>query len=733
VKPKQHTIRRKLMMAIMGTSVSVLVITCAVFIIYEIVTLRQSMVRGLATRAEILAANAGAALAFQNEKDATEILAALQKDPRMRAGCIYDAHGRVFATYPAGVSAEFFPQSPLSNGNYFAENSLNFFAPVIEDNRWLGTVYLKSDLSALTERYRIYAIVVIAVITSAILLAFVLSIWLQKRIAEPILNLASTARDVSERRDYSLRTATTSNDEIGLLTDLFNTMLAEIQQRDASLRESEARIRAILESAPDAVITIDHQGNILEFNAAAEEMFGYFANDAVGQELAELIMPARFREQHRRGLAHFLQTGEGPILGRRIELTALRADGSEFPVELAITRVGTQTPPMFTGFARDITGRKRAETAAALLANIVSNSEDSIYSKDHNGVVTSWNLGAERMFGYTADEMIGRPVHILSDDPQEEPRILAAISRGQVLRHHEVQRLRKDGQRIDVGLTITPLRDGDGRIVGYSTIARDITERKRAEQEIRQLNAELEHRVIERTAQLEASNKDLESFSYSVSHDLRAPLRAIDGFSKALLEEVGEKLDETSRDALDRVRAATKQMALLIDEMLKLSSMGLAPMRREKVDLSRIAIEIANQLRKDEPDRNVSFAIAERLLVRADPHLMRLVLENLIRNAWKFTARHPSGFIEVGSLETDGERAFFVRDDGAGFDMAHANLLFKPFQRLHRKTDFEGTGIGLATVYRVIQRHGGRLWAEGAVERGATFYFTLGKERPHDA
>jgi light-regulated signal transduction histidine kinase (bacteriophytochrome) len=224
---------------------------------------------------------------------------------------------------------------------------------------------------------------------------------------------------------------------------------------------------------------------------------------------------------------------------------------------------------------------------------------------------------------------------------------------------------------------------------------------------------------------LESANKELEAFSYSVSHDLRAPLRSIDGFSQALLEDYQDKLDDEGQNHLQRVRAATQRMAQLIDDMLALSRVTRAEINREPIDLSALARSLPAELQKAEPGREVEFVIEDGLVANGDARLLRIVLENLFRNAWKFTGKHPRAKIEFAATQNNGKSAYFVRDDGAGFDMAYVNKLFGAFQRLHAMTEFNGTGIGLATVQRIIRRHGGRVWAEGEVEKGATFYFTL--------
>jgi light-regulated signal transduction histidine kinase (bacteriophytochrome) len=283
----------------------------------------------------------------------------------------------------------------------------------------------------------------------------------------------------------------------------------------------------------------------------------------------------------------------------------------------------------------------------------------------------------------------------------------------------------QNGHFVFADVSTTLLRDVKGAPLHLITSVIDITERKRAEAALAVALSELERRVAERTAELTVTNQELESFAYAVSHDLRTPLRGIDGWSQAVLEDYGPRLDEQGCTYLKTVRSETQRMGQLIDDLLELSRVTRAPMKRETVDLTAMAQELEAGLRASQPDRAADFVVAPAMVAAGDPVLLRAVLQNLLENAWKFTGKRPWARIEVGCASEQGRTVYHVRDDGAGFDMRFAGKLFTPFQRLHSLQEFPGTGIGLATVQRIIHRHGGKVWATAEVDQGATFYFTL--------
>jgi PAS domain S-box-containing protein len=727
MKLRDQPIRRKLITVILLTSVTGLLLAGTAFFTYELFTFRNDLVRNLTTLAKITADNTTAALAFDINRDAEKVLSALRNEENVVAACIYDMNGQLFASYPTNELPAAFPPAPGPEGARFAQSHVILFQSISENDERLGTLYLKSDVSAMYHRLKLYGGIVLLVMAVSCLVAFAISAALQKRISQPILSLADTAKAISARKDYSVRATKVGEDELGLLTDAFNQMLNQIQTQDSALRASEARKGAILDSALDGIISIDHEGKILEFNPPAERMFGHARAQVLGRDMAELIVPPSLREKHRRGLAHFLATGQGPVLGKRLELTAMRADGAEFPVELSITRIGLEDPATFTGFVRDITERKREEAVRSQFAAIVASSGDAIISKSLKGLIISWNPGAEKLFGYQACEVVGQPMMLLipTERAAEEKDILARIARGEHIDHFETVRIRRDGKLINVSVTVSPIRDSAGGIVGASTIARDITERKQAEEEIRRLNAELEQRVTARTAELQAANQELEAFSYSVSHDLRAPLRAIAGYSRMFLEDYERQLDTEGKRVLGVVQSETERMGQLIDALLDFSRLGRKQMKSAPVDMTALAQSVVRELLSRHGAVKPQVTVNALPPSRGDEALIRQVLVNLVSNALKFTRHREGPLVEIGGQNDAEANTYHVSDNGVGFDPQYSDKLFGVFQRLHHQDEFEGTGVGLALVQRIVHRHGGRIWAEAQLGKGATFYFTL--------
>jgi PAS domain S-box-containing protein len=368
----------------------------------------------------------------------------------------------------------------------------------------------------------------------------------------------------------------------------------------------------------------------------------------------------------------------------------------------------------------------------AFAQSIVETVRHPLLILDRNLRVRKANAAFCRTFVVAQAETEGRLVYELGGGQWDIPRLRAVLEgvnqKGGSFEDFEV---RHDFPHVGVKVMVLEahrVTSDDGTPMVLLAIE-DVTDRVDAREEMERLNRVLEDRVRERTARLEASNRELEAFAYSVSHDLRAPLRALDGFSDELLRSYADRLDDKGRHYLRRLRAGTQRMGQLIDDMLELSRLNRGEMRRERVDLTALAGAAAAGLRGGEPGRKVTFVIQTGLSAEGDASLLRVALENLLGNAWKFTSKKPSATITVGRAEQEGIPEFFVRDDGAGFDMAHADKLFGAFQRLHSEREFPGNGVGLATVQRVVHRHGGRVWGEGSPGQGATFHFTLPQEQ----
>ncbi|MBA4055522.1 MAG: hypothetical protein C0490_12475 [Marivirga sp.] len=733
----KHTpIQKKLMRISLLISSVVLLVTCTTFFLYELYTSRQCARQKLFALGKVIAANSAAALAFDRKEDANKILSALVAEPHVVAACLYDKNNKLFSKYPGNLTDSSFPVTAKQEEYRFDYSYLEGFQPVVEGTSQLGTLYLKSDLGDIYARLRLYGIVTLLAMFVSFLLSYLLSKILQKIISVPILSLAETAKTISGNRDYSVRAVKSGDDELGSLTDSFNVILQQIQDQNNSLKEfnkkleqSEKLFRAMIEKDADMKTLARPDGKVFYASPSLTTILGYENHEIMTIPSFDLVHPddvPGFME----GVTDIVQT-PGKSFYRQQRLK--HKNGKWIWCEGTITNMLHEpaVAALVSNF-RNITERKQTEEALQenqqLLSAIVNNSTAVIYVKDLQGRYLLVNHRFTELFHRSEEAILGKTDYdFFSREDADAFRQMDERTAAADDALTEEERVpQDDGLHTYISVKST-LRYTSGKPYAIFGISTDITDRKKAQMEVQKLNERLEQKVIDRTAELESANKELESFSYSVSHDLRAPLRAIHGYTKMLSEDYFDKMDDNAKQIMNGVLRNARKMGRLIDDLLAFSKLGKKDLQIRTVDMTKLATTALNDIKYSLPSIKANIVIFPLLPANGDPNLMSQVFTNLISNAIKYSEVKDSPAIEIGSREEGREAIYYVKDNGAGFDMKYYDKLFGVFQRLHRDEEFEGTGVGLALVKRIITRHGGKVWAEAETGKGATFYFSLNK------
>jgi PAS domain S-box-containing protein len=512
----------------------------------------------------------------------------------------------------------------------------------------------------------------------------------------------------------------------------------DITARKKLLRDLEAerlQLKVTLSSIGDGVIVSDADGMVTFMNAVAEALTGWNLESARNQPLESVfhIVNQRTRRRVENPAARALR--EGTVVGLANYTVLVSRQGQEYAIDDTAAPIRTSDGNILGAVLvfRDVSGSRAAGDLQARLATIVQDSDDAIISKDLNGHITSWNPAAVRLYGYAPEEAIGRPISMIIPPERlaEETDILARIGRGERIDHFETVRITKDRRKVHVSLTVSPVRDSEGNVIGTSKISRDITQRKQTEtelaearEELQKRSSQLEQTVAERTAELRLAYRDLEGFTYSVAHDLQSPVRKMLSLVSILAEQLGTA-DNRHRPILQRLTAIGDHMLHLIEELLKLSNVGRHVPVFRPTPLEPLVRNAIAEFKSDADGRNVEWKVESLPSVRCDPGLIHILFLSLLDNALKYTRPRTVAKIEIGQTTVDNLPAFYVRDNGIGFDMSDAPRLFELFERIHDPKQFEGAGIGLPIVERVVRKHGGRVWFEARPDQGATFFFTL--------
>ena len=734
-------IKQKLMVIIMSVATAALLLSGLGIVIADSLLFRAATERDISALAEIIADNSTAALAFNDPQTATQTLASLKARPHLVAACIYRPDGTIFATYlRTGEVNGCAPRTAPGEADElrFTRTGLIIRRPIALNQRRIGTLVLLNDLGAISERIRLYGQAVLLILLVSSFVAFVLSSRLRAIIAGPISQLADATRSVTETRDYSIRAQKLSGDELGALADGFNEMLARIQSQDSELRKAllaqaavlreslEVResLRTTLASIGDAVISTDAAGRVVFVNPVAQSLLGIREADIVDQQLDDVfrIVNEFTRKPVESPVAQVLR--EEKIVAMANHTILIAMDGREIPIDDSGAPIRDQSGAIQGTVLvfRDVTARRRAEETGRLLASIVQSSDDAIFSKDLNGVVTSWNRGAERIFGYPAKEMIGRSIATIFPPGRSDElaALMQRIARGERIEHHQTVRQTKTGELLSVSLTISPMLDPLGRITGASVISRDITDQVRAADRLAQLNADLQRS----NEVLALTNQDLERFAFIASHDLQEPLRMITAYSQLLIKSYPGQFDSEASVFVGNIVDGTTRMRDLLADLLAYTEIrGRDEEPLEVIDLN-VVIENVQQNLKASIDESGAVLTNDPLpLLHAHRAHFQSLFQNLIGNAIKYRSAQPPR-IHISVQQVDGELRFTVSDNGIGIPAEYHKHIFEVFRRLHSRK-IPGTGVGLAICQRIVEPYGGRIWVESQAGQGATFFFTL--------
>ncbi|MDB6036725.1 MAG: hypothetical protein JWM99_566 [Verrucomicrobiales bacterium] len=702
------------------------------FVSYEIVTFRQGLVEYVTTISEIIAANSSGSLGFESQSDAAEVLASLSSNRYVKSAVLFDQEGKVFASFPPDISSSnLFLAQPLKEGYRFTGDKLICVKAVTKSGVRQGTLYAVASLEPMYHRLRMFGLVVGVLLIGSVIVAFILSNSLQEKIASPILALAGTARTISEQRNYGVRAPKGASDEVGILTDAFNHMLNQIEERNMALRENSERLNLALEASGTGTWDWNIPSDRITWDRYLDQLLGG-ANGAEGRTFAEflaLVQPedqARFQnlavssiQESREFVADFRVIWPNGSLHHLSTRGKAFKDAGGTPLRMAGVMIDTTDTERAEQALRDSEQRYRSLVSAITSVVWISDPEGAFkVSQSSWQAYTGQAFNEHRGFGW---------MQALHPDDRERIRGAWLKARSMLSRFEAEGRLWNAGsQSYRHFITrAVPILEGTGKVREWVGTVTDVHDRKLAEDEIHRLNSELEQRVLARTAELATTNQELESFTYSVSHDLRSPLRHIDAYAQILQEEFGEAIPGEAKQYLSRIRNGTQNMGHLVDDLLNLARVGRQELNFKPANLGLLVEEVIEELGDETIARKIEWKIEPLPTVACDPGLIKQVFANLISNAVKYTRTKPVATIEIGLTNARNQTAIYVRDNGVGFNMKYVSKLFGVFQRLHKAEDFEGTGVGLATVQRIVRKHGGEIWVEAEIDKGATFYFTL--------